>query len=112
MFCPFPTLSLDSGRRVDPYRFVHKAIRVTLATLVENAGRTDFGDLIAFDRLRRETIDAVHLLSSHARVEVRFLDSLLGTYAPTEANDVQREHAELDAELVGVLEELDLAVVE
>jgi hypothetical protein len=111
MLCPFPSLALDPAARVDPYRFVHKAIRAMLVRLVEAAAKTDFDDDSAFTRLQRDTVDAVHLLRTHADIEVRFLDSLLGPHAHA-TNGVQREHAGLDAELFGVLEQLDLAVAE
>lgn len=95
------------GRAViDPYRVAHKAIRAALGRLVESAGRTDFGSPGSIDRLRVELELAVELLSTHQRIEVQFLDGLLGSHEPTHASHIQHEHVDLERELHAVTSRL------
>lgn len=85
--------------RADPYRAAHKALRVVLARLLENAGRIDFGDRASIGPFRAELEAAVHQLSMHARMEVQFVDPLLGSYDPACASAIQHDHVELERQL-------------
>jgi len=87
---------------VDPYRMAHKAIRAVLGRLLESAGRTDFGDPQSIDLFRAELEAAVKLLATHARIEVQFLDGLLGLHEPTQASHIQHQHVDLERELHSV----------
>jgi len=87
---------------VDPYRTAHKAIRAALGRLLESAGRTDFGDPASIDRFRAELEAVCELLGTHARIEVQFLDGLLGSHEPTHASHIQHQHADLERQLHSV----------
>jgi hypothetical protein len=91
---------------IDPYRTAHKAIRAALGRLVESAGRTDFRSPASIDRFRFELERAVELLSTHARIEVQFLDGLLGPHEPLQASHIQHEHVDLERELHAVMSRL------
>jgi hypothetical protein len=81
----------------------HKAIRAVLGRLLESAGRTDFGDPVSIDLFRSELEAAVGLLATHARIEVQFLDGLLGAHEPTQASNIQHQHVDLERELHAVM---------
>jgi hypothetical protein len=81
----------------------HKAIRAVLGRLLESAGRTDFGDPGSIDLFRSELEAAVELLATHARIEVQFLDGLLGAHEPTQASHIQHQHVDLERELHAVM---------
>jgi hypothetical protein len=81
----------------------HKAIRAVLGRLLESAGRTDFGDPESIDLFRAELEAAVELLSTHARIEVQFIDGLLGAKEPTQASHIQHQHVDLERELHAVM---------
>jgi Hemerythrin HHE cation binding domain len=83
----------------DPYRAAHKAIRLALGRLTESAGRTDFGDVASVDRFRVELEAVVEMLTTHARIEVQFLDPLLGTHDHVCAAGIQRDHRTLERKL-------------
>jgi hypothetical protein len=88
---------------VDPYRKAHKAIRSVLGRLLESAGRTDFGDPESIELFRAELESAVELLATHARIEVQFLDGLLGLHEPMQASHIQHQHVDLERELHAVM---------
>jgi hypothetical protein len=88
---------------IDPYRSAHKAIRASLGRLLESAGRTDFGDPTSIDRFRAELETAVELLTTHARIEVQFIDVLLAAHDPLHASHIQHQHVDLDRELLAVM---------
>jgi hypothetical protein len=83
----------------DPYRGPHKALRTALGQLLASAGRTDFGDLASIERFRVELEAVVQLLTTHARIEVQYIDPLLGAHAPDAASAIQHDHVELEREL-------------
>lgn len=91
---------------IDPYRKAHKAIRASLGRLLESAGRTDFGDTASIDRFRAELESAVELLATHARIEVQFLDGLLGSHEPAKASNIQHQHLDLERELHAAMSRL------
>lgn len=91
------------GCVVDPYRAAHKAIRSVLGRLLESAGRTDFGDAESIEVFRAELEAAVQLLATHARIEVQFLDGLLGLHEPMQASHIQHQHVDLERELHAVM---------
>lgn len=83
----------------DPYRAPHKALRASLGRVLESAGRTDFGDRTSIDRFRPQLEAMVQLVTTHARLEVQYVDPLLGAHAPDEASDLQHHHVELERTL-------------
>lgn len=107
---PQPTLSVDADGRIDPYRLAHKGLRMLLGRLLEVAGRTDFADASALERLREQSMDAVDVLRTHTRIEVLFIDTYL--VGPCGDTDLQREHTELEAQMFGLVRTLgDLASI-
>ncbi len=88
----------------DPYRASHKAIRVAFGELLASAGRVDFGDLGAVERFQPELEDVVGILATHARIELQFVDPLLGAHDHASAASVQHEHTSLERKLLGVTE--------
>lgn len=95
---PEPSLPIHP----DPYRASHKAIRVAMGRLVESAGRTDFGDVASLERFRAELEDVVQMLATHARIEVQYLDPLLGAHDHAQAASIQHAHTALERKLHGV----------
>ncbi len=85
--------------RTDPYRAPHKALRCALGRVLESAGRTDFGDRESVERFRAKLEAMVQLVTTHARLEVQYIDPLLGAHAPDEASELQHHHVELERKL-------------
>ncbi|AKF10862.1 hemerythrin domain-containing protein [Sandaracinus amylolyticus] len=83
-----------SHQRPSFYREVHKGVRAMLASLVERAGRTDFGDAGNITRLRNETTEIFALLESHAHHEDEHVGPLLRSYAPVTAAELDAAHVE------------------
>jgi hypothetical protein len=104
---PLPGFMIDERGCLDPYRLAHKGLRVTLARLLESAGRADFADARARERIRHESLETVHLLRTHARLEGLFLDPLLTTCASEGADCARHDHAKLESELFTLVLALD-----
>lgn len=83
----------------DPYRAPHKALRTALGRLLEHAGRTDFGDVASIGAFRVELEAVVQLLTTHARIEVQFVDPLLGSHEVEIASSIQHDHRALERKL-------------
>lgn len=80
--------------RVNLYRSIHKAIRAMLAHLIDRSSRTAFSDHEEVAALRRDLLDILDLLSSHADVEDRFVHPLLASVAPAVLERLERSHDE------------------
>lgn len=82
--------------RENLYRIIHKAIRVAIGQLVADAGRTEFTDAAAVERLRESAARTFTLLDDHAHHEDRFVTPLLRSCAPEAAGKLDAAHRELD----------------
>lgn len=104
---PLPGFMTHERASLDPYRLAHKGIRVMLARLLESAGRTDFADPRAREQIRQSSLETVHLLRSHARLEALFLDPLLATCTTEGGTSARHDHAKLESELFTLVLDLD-----
>jgi hypothetical protein len=102
-----PGFMTDERGCLDPYRLAHKGIRVMLARLLESAGRADFADARAREQIRHRSLETVHLLRTHARLEGLFLDPLLAACASDGTDCPRHEHAKLESELFTLVLDLD-----
>jgi hypothetical protein len=91
----------------DPYRAIHKALRVALGDLIACAGRTDFGEAASVARCHVELEAVVAMLATHARVEVQFIDPLLGAHDHARARAIQHDHTTLERQLHAVTAAFD-----
>lgn len=98
-----PTTALEPVA-FDLYRDIHKAIRVELFSLTTDAARLDPGDLAGRADLARHTAEVVDLLVKHAEHEDHGIQPAIEANLPALAEQVEAEHAALEARLHELLE--------
>jgi hypothetical protein len=98
-----------SRERQNLYREIHKGIRAVAHGLVEEAGRTDFGNADEVRTLRGTAEKAFAVFASHAEHETAFVTPLLRAAAPAVAADSEAEHQEQEVRLRDLRRALDLA---
>lgn len=92
---------------MDVFKSVHKGLRRALFNLALQAGTADPdhpGEMAALAVQAREVF---HFLEHHARNEDRFLAPLMEAKSMASASRLQADHADLGAELGGLLRNLD-----
>lgn len=93
--------------RPNLYRTIHKAVRLLLHRLVEQAGRTDYTDAVQLAALRAAVRDGFELLQFHAEHEDRFMAPLIRAAAPEMARALDGAHHDQEAQLPALLALLD-----
>lgn len=98
-----------NASRPNLYRPIHKAVRLLLHRLVEQAGRTDYADGAQLAALVAAVRDGFELLQFHAEHEERFLAPLIRAAAPEVARALDAAHHDQEAQLPALLELLEEA---
>lgn len=93
--------------RLDVFKSVHKGLRRALFNLALQAGIADPAQSGELAALKAQAREAFHFLEHHARNEDRFLVPLMETKSLAQASRMRAEHADLGAELKGLLGSLD-----
>jgi mannitol/fructose-specific phosphotransferase system IIA component len=83
--------------RPDPYGLIHRALRLLLAQVVEQATAADWRDATAAARATAAIARALDLLDEHADVEDTYLAALIARTAPALAAGIAADHAGLRA---------------
>jgi hypothetical protein len=91
------------------YKDIHKGIRSTLFGLVEDAGRTDPGDVAARASLAGRVDDLARFLTFHAEHEDARIDPALSEVLADQATAISAEHVELDATILALVDRANAA---
>lgn len=99
--------SAQSGFRlaaIDMYRDIHKGIRAELFAITSTAGSLDPADEIDRAALGDHVRSVSDLLVMHAHHEDTFLDPVVAAHLPDVAEQINREHDEIDHRLVRIVD--------